>query len=710
MGALSRPDIPPGPQRELVDALHLLHHQAGWPSLRVLAREAGCSPTTVSAVFSAPRLPAWGVLELIVEAMEGDVPDFRALWLAATTPETQLTAPVIRMAGRRPELAAVRRHLLGGAGRLLLVTGEAGMGKTRLVSAAATLAGSDTSVASGSCLPLSTDVPLLPVADVLRSVYEIDGGQWLRDALAGCAPYVAGTLRRLLPELEPLVNGHAEPDDEWSRHRLYGAFAGALDALAALRPLAVQLEDLHWADSATLDLVEHLVSRRLTIPVVATWRLDDLSTPTATDEWHARVRRLPTVDTLALGPLSRDETAEQLDLLAFHASDPDLVDRVHRRSEGQPLFTEQLAAQLDDDQPPPQLLSDLLDRRLEGLGERAWAIARALGVADRSLTDQLLSEVTDSESADLSQGLHELEARRLLRQSTGREIQLRHPLLAEAIRRRLIAHEVVDEHRRIAAALGRSSEPSAAEVAEHWQRGEEPAQEIIWRIRAARAAEQRFGLTQAAENWLRALAIWPADVESCGSPGTRRCDAYIAAIDALWGIDMEAASALGREALRVMTNLTDADAAALYRRAGDTQGIVGNPEEAWDLLQKAVRIYASMPESAAYVDALDRREAFLKGRGRYAEAAATVALATKVSARLGDARRHRLMLARQAWHDALAGDLTLARERIDTASVIKVSGPDPEGEIKLAMLHTEASSCSWGTPAPTRWRRSACAA
>src|SRR5687768_16299504 len=77
VGVLPRPDLPPGPHRDLVDALHGLHHHAGWPSLRVLAREAACSPTTVSAVFSSPRLPSWGVLELLVEAMGGDVEAFR---------------------------------------------------------------------------------------------------------------------------------------------------------------------------------------------------------------------------------------------------------------------------------------------------------------------------------------------------------------------------------------------------------------------------------------------------------------------------------------------------------------------------------------------------------------------------------------------------------------------------------------------------------
>ena len=93
MGTLPRPDIPPGPQRDLVVALHELHHRAGWPSLRSLAREAGCSHTTVSNIFSSPRLPTWGALELLVEAMDGDTADFHQLWIAASRPPPRCGPP-----------------------------------------------------------------------------------------------------------------------------------------------------------------------------------------------------------------------------------------------------------------------------------------------------------------------------------------------------------------------------------------------------------------------------------------------------------------------------------------------------------------------------------------------------------------------------------------------------------------------------------------
>ena len=105
-----------------------------------------------------------------------------------------------------------------------------------------------------------------------------------------------------LPELDLVLGAPPAPDDEWARQRLFGAIEATLAALASLRPLAVLLEDLHWADSATLDLVEHLLARRVAVPVLGTWRLDDPATPEHTAEWWARVQRLPTCTTLDPAP------------------------------------------------------------------------------------------------------------------------------------------------------------------------------------------------------------------------------------------------------------------------------------------------------------------------------------------------------------------------------------------------------------------------
>jgi hypothetical protein len=307
MGALPRPELPPGPRRELSDALHDLHHRAGWPSLRTLARDAGCSHTTVSHVFSSPKLPTWGVVELLIEAMGGTTGEFHDLWVAASTPSPDRASPATRIAGRRHELAAVRRHLETGTG-LMLILGEAGMGKTKLVTTASEGASADVFVATGHCLPLSTEVSLLPLADILHEVYEYDAGQWVKQALGDCPDHVQALVGRLLPQLAT-TQTPLPPD---SRHLLLSAIGATLKSLRSQRPLALLVEDLHWADSATHDLLEHMAARGLEVPLIGTWRSEDSTTSSTAVEWLTRVRRLQTVTELELEPLTREETAEQL--------------------------------------------------------------------------------------------------------------------------------------------------------------------------------------------------------------------------------------------------------------------------------------------------------------------------------------------------------------------------------------------------------------
>jgi len=169
VAALPKPVLAEGPLRDLFDELHALHHRAGWPSLRDIAREVGCSHTTVSGAFSDARLPRWGLLELVVEAIGGDTAEFHALWLkasaggeaAVTAPSApsrkpsstgaaaagslvippplvrprQLISDVARFAGRRDELASLADLLSEGGGApvpIVVVSGTAGVGKTAL--------------------------------------------------------------------------------------------------------------------------------------------------------------------------------------------------------------------------------------------------------------------------------------------------------------------------------------------------------------------------------------------------------------------------------------------------------------------------------------------------------------------------------------------------------------------------------------------------
>lgn len=146
MGALPRPQLPDGAAKDLFDALHELHRRAGWPSLRDMAREVGCSHTTISAAFAGPKVPRWGLLELIVETLGGDGELFHRRWLATSGPgETvraaegaprQLPADVAGFSGRGEQLASLDRlsATVGDSGAVVIsaVSGTAGVGKTAL--------------------------------------------------------------------------------------------------------------------------------------------------------------------------------------------------------------------------------------------------------------------------------------------------------------------------------------------------------------------------------------------------------------------------------------------------------------------------------------------------------------------------------------------------------------------------------------------------
>ena len=425
MGALPRPEVPPGPHRELVDGLHDLHHRAGWPSLRRLAEQTGVSHTTVSKALSSPALPSWGTVELLVEAMGGDVPQARELWLAASAPsgDPGTERGATRIAGRVAELRVVRHHLTSGTG-LLLVTGEAGIGKSALVGAA--VASTDVFVAVGRCLHLSREMPLMPVADALRAVLEHDG-QWMAEALAACPTFVATSLARLLPELDDGPGARAS-DDLWGLERLFASVGSTLRALADGRPLAVHLEDLHWADRSTLDLLTHLITSPSRPPVVATWRVDDPDVSDVHTDWLTRARWTDGVTVVDLPPLTPAETAEQLRLLLGRRrrrprpADPPPQPgpaAVHGRSSPWARTTPRCPA------PSPTSSTGASGTSTTC----SWRVVRVLGVAQRAMPPDMLRGATGLPQDAMDEALHLLARRRLLRSRHRRRRRARPPAL-----------------------------------------------------------------------------------------------------------------------------------------------------------------------------------------------------------------------------------------------------------------------------------------
>src|SRR5271170_3001328 len=250
-----------------------------------------------------------------------------------------------RMVGRDGELGRLLTLLDDAeAGRsvVALVSGDAGVGKTRLIGEVTRLAaGRGFTVLSGQCAELGDSVPYLPLADALRGAAESTG---VRDALAS-----RSALGRLLPE----GGGASEDRSGLARQQMFGAVLGLLTELAAAAPVLLVLEDLHWADASTRDLVTFLsrVLHRERVALIGTYRTDDLHRRHPLRPVVAELQRLPGVISIDLAPLDSSALAEHLTAAAPGRLDATELNEIMARAEGNAYYAEELLAALVDGDP-----------------------------------------------------------------------------------------------------------------------------------------------------------------------------------------------------------------------------------------------------------------------------------------------------------------------------------------------------------------------
>ncbi len=306
----------------------------------------------------------------------------------------------------------------------MLVVGDAGIGKTRFVDEGLRRAAAGGMVAvGGGCLPLAEKLPLLPVADALEGLSRLDGGALFEAALDAAPAYVRPEVSRLLPRLagaEPEATG---PVEGWRHERLFSGVAELLGGVARRSAVVLLIEDVHWADPATLDFLTYLVrvGRRDAVSMVVTCRSDETPLDAGVADWLTHARRSSEMAEIRLGPLSRGEVAEQLTGLVGATPPDQLVEEVYARAEGHPFFTEQLVTAAVTDsgrltQPVrlPAQLAELLAARTARCGAGARAVLSALAVAGRPSTERLLGDVTGLDPDTVRAAVRELTVDRLL--------------------------------------------------------------------------------------------------------------------------------------------------------------------------------------------------------------------------------------------------------------------------------------------------------
>jgi DNA-binding CsgD family transcriptional regulator len=420
-----------------------------------------------------------------------------------------------RFVGRGAEL----QHLLDEADRVragtsatLLLGGEAGVGKSRLVSElSGRLVEDGWRVLRGQCVELGGDgLPLAPLADVLRTLARTSTPSEL-DAFLGAA---RRELVWLLPELgdETAAAGGA------SQAQLLELVLGMVSRLGRERPLLLVVEDLHWADRSTLELVAFLVRalRGSPVMVLMTYRSDELHRRHPLRPLLTTWERGRSVSRIELARLTRDEVAEQLAGILDEDAPSQVVDAVYERSQGNAYFVEEVlgiiqAGRLPDDLPPS--LRDVLLTHLELLPEDAQRVLRAASAAGTSVPERLLASVVDLDRDQLSAALREIvEHHLLLVDDTIPGYAFRHALTRDAVYHDMLPGERVQLHASYGAALTAEPEVAgrsvAALLAHHWYAALDLPRALAAAIDAGRESVTHAP-ADAQKHFERALEVWP---------------------------------------------------------------------------------------------------------------------------------------------------------------------------------------------------------
>ena len=384
------------------------------------------------------------------------------------------------------------------------------------------------------------------------------------------------------------------------------------------------LEDLHWADTSTLDLVVFLAHNLDIRPVLllATCRADEPSSAERMRRLADGVRRSGSALVLELGPLGREELAE---LLAAHAGHPlpaALTDAIAARSEGNPFFAEELLAAAGEQSVElPQALRDLLLQRVARLDHPAQGMLRLAAAAGREVGYPLLRATAELPGGALRDSLRAaVEGGVLVAEPQTGSFRFRHALLAEAIYATILPGEREELHARLAEELARSGAAKAAELAPHWAAAGHAAEALVASVEAARHAEAVFGLAEAHAHLERALALWPAVPGAAGLAGLDLAGlcAWSARLASHVGAAPRAVE-LARRAIELVGTEDPHRAALLQVGLGEYLFEIGSNDAALAALERAVELVPAEPPSAERAYALGSLAGGLMVAWRYAE-------------------------------------------------------------------------------------------
>jgi DNA-binding NarL/FixJ family response regulator/tetratricopeptide (TPR) repeat protein len=526
--------------------------------------------------------------------------------------------------GRATQMAALETALKAarqGSPATLLIGGEAGVGKSRLADEFGSRArAAGVRVLAGECLELGADgLPFAPFTAMLRDLVRELGPDQVTALLPG-----GGTTRelaRLLPELGqrgslpgPPADGadstgpvdSASRDSAWeARARLFEEFLTLLERLADVTPLVVVVEDAHWADRSSRDLLAFLIGYQRALRqvlIVVTFRSDELHRTHPLRPLLAELGRIDWVERMELPRLTLAEAGELAAAILGRPLAPELADRLFQRAEGNPLFTEELlccdgglAGEI------PGSLADLLLTAIQRLPEETQEVLRVASAGNGATSHPLLAKITGLADADLTRALRPAVTANVL-VTTSDGYAFRHALIREAVHEDLLPGEHGQLHSRYADAI--DADPALVpdgradiEKAHHWH----AAHDTTWALIAAwQAAAQPGHAVAYAERLMllsRVLELWdqvPDAADRISADHVRVLEEAVAAAQAAGEVQRGLAFA----ATAISELDEDAEPVRLARLLGKRsvfRDVLGLPGAAEDI-ERALRL---VPEAIA---------------------------------------------------------------------------------------------------------------
>ncbi len=450
----------------------------------------------------------------------------------ATVFNKPVVCPVL--IGRSGDLAALRTlvdQAKRGQGQVALMSGEAGIGKSRLVAEGKTYAlAQGCRLLQGNCFPGDSSCPYAPLLDLLRTHF---AGQSRTEIATELGPF-AREFAQLIPDLVHELPGSTSPpllhplEPEQEKRRLFEALTRWFTGLATKQPVLLVIEDVHWSDNTSLEWLHYVARRCAAHPLLllVTYRSEEVGSNLS--HWLTQLDRERLAQEFLLARLARSDLDGMLRaIFAFpHSRQLDLPDLLYTLTEGNPFFVEEILKSLiaageifyEDgtwDRRPlnelhiPRSLHDAVQQRTNELSESARQVLRLAAIAGRRFDFALLQQLTQHDEQQLLALMEELMAAQFVVEESEERFAFRHALTREAVYAELLVRERKKLHGTIAEMMEQlyasAYDAHLAELAYHFYEAGRWEKALLYTQRAGEKAQRLYSLWAAIEHFTRAL-------------------------------------------------------------------------------------------------------------------------------------------------------------------------------------------------------------